>query len=160
MCLFFSRLIRKQQHPLWPIYQKLPGIGKKPVFLWAWPEDRAKPYVKDIRFLVDFVVSADRNIMTNDVTRTKSVQKINVRLSLVHTSDISIRTRSIRKQRMMSSLGLAKTKQQDFFFVSSFVRLLAYAWIMILCLCLWLSSCRGLDFIPFFCFLFFSYAYS
>ena len=54
--------------------------------------------------------------------------------SLVHTSDISIRTRSIRKQSMISPLGLVKIKQPEFFFVSSFVRFLAYAWTMILCL--------------------------
>ena len=59
---------------------------------------------------------------------------ISVLLSLVHTSDISIRTGSIRKQSMASPLGLAKIKQQDFFFVLSFVRFLAYAWTMILCL--------------------------
>ena len=44
------------------------------------------------------------------------------------------RTRSIRKQSMIFPLGLAKIKQQEFFFVSSFVRLLAYAWTMTLCL--------------------------
>ena len=56
-------------------------------------------------------------------------------------------------------LGLAKTKQQDFFFVSPFVLLLAYASTMILCLCLWRSLCRRLDFIPLFCLLFCLYAY-
>ena len=39
-----------------------------------------------------------------------------------------------RKQRMNSPLRLAKTKQQEFFFVSPFVLLFAYAWTMILCL--------------------------
>ena len=43
-------------------------------------------------------------------------------------------TRSKRKQSVISPQGLAKVKQQEFFFVSSFVRLLAYAWTMILCL--------------------------
>ena len=47
--------------------------------------------------------------------------------TLVYTSDISIRTGSIRKQSMTSSLGLAKIKQ-EFFFVLSFVRFLAYAY--------------------------------
>ena len=56
-------------------------------------------------------------------------------LSLVYTGDISISTRSIRKQSMISPLGLAKIKQ-EFFFVSSFVRLLAYACITIIYLCL------------------------
>ena len=56
-------------------------------------------------------------------------------LSPVYTSDIGIRTRSIRKQSMISPLGLAKIKH-EFFFVSSFVRLLAYPWITISCLCL------------------------
>ena len=56
-------------------------------------------------------------------------------LSVVHTRGISISTRSIRKQGMTSPLGLAKKKQQEFFFVSPFVLLLAYAWTMILCLC-------------------------
>ena len=55
-------------------------------------------------------------------------------LSLVHTSDISMSTRSIRKQSMTSSLGLAKTKQREIFIVSPFVLFLAYAWTMILCL--------------------------
>ena len=41
-----------------------------------------------------------------------------------------------RKQRMNSPLRLAKTKQREFFFVSAFVLLFAYAWTMILCLCL------------------------
>ena len=41
-----------------------------------------------------------------------------------------------RKQRMNSPLRLAKTKQREFFFVSPFVLLFAYAWTMILCLCL------------------------
>ena len=70
---------------------------------------------------------------------------------------ISISTRSIRKQSMTSSLGLAKTKQREFYFVSAFVLHLAYAWTMILCLCLWRSLCRldwWLDFIPLFCLLF------
>ena len=70
---------------------------------------------------------------------------------------MSIRTRSIRKQSMIPLLGLKKIKQREFFFVSSFVRLLAYAWTMILCL--WRSSCRRLDFIPLFCLLFCPYAY-
>ena len=39
-----------------------------------------------------------------------------------------------RKQRMNSPLRLAKTKQREFFFVSPFVLLFAYAWTMILCL--------------------------
>ena len=59
-----------------------------------------------------------------------------------------------RKQSITSPLGLTKTKQQEFFFVSPFVLLLAYAWTMILCL--WRSLCRSLDFIP----LFFLYAYA
>ena len=86
------------------------------------------------------------------------ISLVKTRLSLVHTSDISLRTRSIRKQNIISPLGLAKIKQQEFFFVSSFVRLLIYTWTMIL----WLrqSLCRMLDFIPLFCVLFCSYAYS
>ena len=78
----------------------------------------------------------------------------------------NIRTRSIRKQNIISPQGLAKTKQQEFFFVSSFFRLMAYAMTMILCLCLWLSLCRRLDFIPLFCLLFcllfcpYAYAYA
>ena len=39
-----------------------------------------------------------------------------------------------RKQSMTSPLGLPKTKQQEFPFVSLFVLLLAYVWTMILCL--------------------------
>ena len=65
-----------------------------------------------------------------------------------------------RKQRMNSPLRLEKTKQRDFFFVSPFVLLFAYAWTMILCLCLWRSLCRRLDLIPLFCLLFFPYAYA
>ena len=42
-----------------------------------------------------------------------------------------------RKQSMISPLGLGKTKQQELFFVSPFVLLLAYAWTMILCLYLY-----------------------
>ena len=79
-------------------------------------------------------------------------------LSLVHTSDISMSTRSIRKQSMTSSLGLAKTKQREIFIVSPFVLFLAYAWTMILCLSR--SLCRRLDFIPLFCLLFCPYAYA
>ena len=79
-------------------------------------------------------------------------------LSLVHTSDISISTRSIRKQSTTSPLGFAKTKQREVFFVSPFVLLLAYAWTMILCL--WRSLCRRLGFIPLFCLLFCPYAYA
>ena len=45
-----------------------------------------------------------------------------------HTSDTSIRTRSIRKQSKISPQGLTKIKQQEFFFVSSFVRL---SWLML-----------------------------
>ena len=74
-------------------------------------------------------------------------------LSLVHASDLNIRTRSMRKQSMTSPLGLAKIKQQEFFFVSSFVRFFAYPWTMILCLRLRRSLCRRLDFIPLFCLL-------
>ena len=80
--------------------------------------------------------------------------RVDVALSLVHTSDISIGTRSIRKQSTTSPLGLAKTKQREFFFVSPFVLLLAYGWTMVLCL--WRSLCRRLDFIPLFC----PYAYA
>ena len=61
---------------------------------------------------------------------------------------------------MISPPGLKKTKQQEFFFVSSSVRLLAYAITMILCLCLWRSLCRRLDFIPLFCLLFSPHAYA
>ena len=75
-------------------------------------------------------------------------------LSQVHTSDISIRTSSIRKHSMTFPLGLTKIKQQESFFLSSFVRFLAYACTMILCLCLRRSLCRRLDFIPLFCLLF------
>ena len=75
-------------------------------------------------------------------------------LSLVHTSDISISTRSIRKQSMIYPLGLVNTKQREFFSVSSFVLLLAYASTMFLCLCLCRSICRRLDCIPLFCLLF------
>ena len=56
-------------------------------------------------------------------------------LSLLHTSDISVSTRSIRKQSIIYPLGLVNTKQREFFFVSSFVLLLAYASTMFLCLC-------------------------
>ena len=83
-----------------------------------------------------------------------------IELSLVHTSDISIRTRSIRKQSIISPQELAKIKQLEFFFVSSFVRLLAYARTVILCLWLRRSSCRRLDFIPLFCLLFCPCAYA
>ena len=44
-------------------------------------------------------------------------------LSLIHTSDISISIISIRKQSMTSPLGLAKTKQREFFFVCAYVAL-------------------------------------
>ena len=77
-------------------------------------------------------------------------RKYLVLLSLVHTSDVSIKTRSKRKQSVISPQGLAKIKQQDFFFVSSFVRLMAYAWTMILCLWLRRSLCRRLDLITLF----------
>ena len=79
-------------------------------------------------------------------------------LSLVLTSDISIRTRWKRKRSVISPQGLEKIKE-EFFFVSSFVRLLAYAWTMILCWWSRRSLCRRLDFIPLFCLLFRSYAY-
>ena len=73
-------------------------------------------------------------------------------LSLVHTSDISI------SNEMNSPLRFAKTKQREFFFVSPFVLLFAYAWTMILCL--WRSLCHRLDLIPLFCLLFCPYAYA
>ena len=81
--------------------------------------------------------------MTNFTIFTSSYEcKFNVpftavchsRLTLVHTSDISIRTRSIR----------------------FFVRFLAYASTMILCLCLRRFLYRRLDFVPLFC----PYAYA
>ena len=59
---------------------------------------------------------------------------------------------------MTLPLGFVKTKQREFFFVSPFVLLLAYAWTMTLCL--WRSLCRRLDFIPLFCLLFCPYAYA
>ena len=61
------------------------------------------------------------------------------------TSDISISTKSIRKQSMIYPLGRVNTKQREFFFVSSFVLLLAYASTMFLCLCICRSTCRRLD---------------
>ena len=78
-------------------------------------------------------------------------------LSMVHTSDISIRTRSIRKQRMISPQGLAKIKKNF-----SLFRLLFGSWLMLMTLCLWLrrSLCRRLDFIPVFCLFFCPYAYA
>ena len=72
---------------------------------------------------------------------------------------VSIRTRSKRKQSMTSPLGLAKIKQ-EFFFVLSFVRLLAYAWTLISCLWLRWSLCRRVDLTPSFCLLFCPYAYA
>ena len=51
------------------------------------------------------------------------------------------------KTNKISPLELAKIKHQEFFFVSSFVRFLAYAWTMILCLCLRRSLCHRLDFV-------------
>ena len=81
-------------------------------------------------------------------------------LSLVHTSSISIRERSIRKQTKTYPLGLAKTKQQEFFFVSSFVRRLTYGMIMTLCLWYQRSLCRRLNFLLLFCLLFCPYAYA
>ena len=77
-------------------------------------------------------MSKNRNLR-DDLFLKKVIH--DTRLSLVHTIDISIRTTSIPKQSMISSLGLAKIKR-PFFFVSSLVRLLACAWTMILCLCL------------------------
>ena len=56
-------------------------------------------------------------------------------LSLVHTSDISIKTSSIRKHSLTFPLKLAKIKQQESFFLSTFVRFLAYSCTMILRLC-------------------------
>ena len=53
-------------------------------------------------------------------------------LNLVHTSDISISTRSIRKQSIIYPLRLVNTKQREFFFIPSFVLLLAYASTMFL----------------------------
>ena len=55
---------------------------------------------------------------------------------------------------MIYALGLSNTKQREFFFVSSFVLLLAYASTMFLWLCLCRSICRRLDCILFFCLLF------
>ena len=80
----------------------------------------------------------------------------NVSISLVNTGDIIIRTRSTRTQSMIFPLELVKINEQELFFVSSFVRLLAYAWTTTLCLCL----CRRLEFIPLFCLLFCSNVYA
>ena len=55
---------------------------------------------------------------------------------------------------MIYALGLSNTKQREFFFVSSFVLLLAYASTMFLWLCLCRSICRRLDCILLFCLLF------
>ena len=73
---------------------------------------------------------------------------------------IIIKIRSIRKKSMAYPLGLTEIKQQKFFFVSSLVQLFAYAWTMILCLCLRRSLFRRIDFIPLFCLLFCPYAYA
>ena len=75
-----------------------------------------------------------RNILLLNTQRVRLHERICAWSSLVHTSDISTRARSKRKQSTMSPQGLVKIKQQDFFFVSSFVRLMAYAWTTILCL--------------------------
>ena len=53
---------------------------------------------------------------------------------------------------MIYPLGLVNTKQREFFFVSSFVLLLAYASTMFLCLCLCRSIFSG--FTAFLCFAF------
>ena len=71
--------------------------------------------------------------------------------SLVHASNISTRIRSIRKQSMISPLGLAKTKQQKIF--------LGFVFCSTTGLCLWRSSCRRLDFTPLFCLVFCPYSY-
>ena len=81
-------------------------------------------------------------------------------LSLVHTSDIGIRTRSIRKQSIVCPQGLAKIKQQELFFILFFVQLFADTWTMTLSLRLRRSFCRRLDFIPLFCLLFCLHAYA
>ena len=81
------------------------------------------------------LIIQDENTKENH-NHVVSLYKIKPRLNLVHPSNISIRTRSIREQRMISPPRLAKTKQEEYFLVSSFVRLLAYARAMILCLCL------------------------
>ena len=59
---------------------------------------------------------------------------------------------------MIYPLGLVNTKKREFFFVSSFVLLLAYASTMFLCLCLCRSICRRLHcfVLPFVC----PYAYA
>ena len=79
-------------------------------------------------------------------------------LNLVHASNVSIRIRSTRKQSLKFPLELTKIKQQEFLFVLSFVRFLAYVWTMILCLRR--SLCHRLDFISLFCLLFCPYAYA
>ena len=60
---------------------------------------------------------------------------------------------------MTYPLGFTK-KKQEFFFVLSFVRLLAYAWTMTLFIRLQRFLCRKLDFIPLFYLLFCPYAYA
>ena len=60
-------------------------------------------------------VSVCREI-NNSITVTTSVMAHWIlRWSLVHTSDVSVRTRSIRKQCKTSLLGLAKIKEQESF---------------------------------------------
>ena len=79
---------------------------------------------------------------------------VNGVLSLDHTSNRSISTRSIRKQSMIYPLGLVNTKQREFFFVSSFVLLLASASTMFLCLCLSVAlyvACLTSFALPFVC---------
>ena len=121
---------------------------------------------------------ASKRTFTQNIPPTKQILKINnsswrkfkllvlikpgshdsISISLVHTS--RRHKHKQRKQRMNSPLRLAKTKQREFFFVSPFVLLFAYAWTMILYLCLWRSLCRRLDLIPLFCLLFCPYAYA
>ena len=71
--------------------------------------------------------TAQKNKIFHELTYTaKSCYPEDDSLSLVHTSNISKRTRSIRKQSMISPLGLAKTEQHEFLFVLVLFRLCDY----------------------------------
>ena len=103
------------------------------------------------------LVTAQKQIATKRHPKEQNKRTREVRTRVRHHE--WKRTRSVRKQSMASPLGLAKMRQ-EFFFVSSFVRFLADAWTMFLCLCSLRSSCRKLNLIALFYILFQPYAYS
>ena len=90
----------------------------------SWIDLSAGELVPECYSYIALKLMLQRRLLTSIFNCKRTLQRKWMRVqSLVYTSDISISTRSIRKQLKhdLSDLELVNTKQRECFFVSSFL---------------------------------------